>query len=299
MGNGLLFPWWVYPEVTAVRRALLGNGSGDISEFSDLLWRLRPGLSDMLSGFVSSFVKQWPKVEHALVADLAGVSPLVVSDFSAADVAAVSPSLGRMGVSVKFEPGLLDRSGDRAARRVGVWLVSASSDSGACSLGAVTPRLTANSLFRDRMFDASTEGPAALLVRVLLVRRLAEGVAGLRLAGEVVEERRPGREPFLRSVVASAGAKLPEASIASAVHFLQSFPEGADAWEFLERWASEGGMVLTVSEASFRMAHANALRFVRRADSPSRDDVNVVLPLAWDQAGRVVRATFVRPQGSS
>lgn len=295
-GNGLLFPWWVYQEVTAVRRALLRTGSGDVSELSAALWRLRPGMSDMLAGSSESFASQWPRVEHALVADLERVAPLVVSGFSVEEVARVAPSLAGLRVSVRFEPGLLERSGPRAARRVGVWSVDAEGESGACSLGVVTPRLTANSLFRDRMFDASSEAPAALLVRLLLMRRLSEGLVGLSLGGEVVREQRAGRSPFLRAVVSAPGAKLPEASPSAAVHLLQSFPEGRDAWALLEAWASEGGMVLTVSEAAFLSAHANALRFVRRAEEPSRDDIDVVLPLAWDPSGRVVRVTLVRPR---
>lgn len=298
VGNGLLFPWWVYPEVTAVRRALLqASGSGDVARLSEALWRIRPGMSDMLSGLAAGFASQWPKVEHALVADLPRVAPLVVSGFSGEEVARVAPSLAPLGVSVGFEPGLLARSGERAARRVGVWSVSAVVDGEACSLGVVTPRLTANSLFRDRMFDVSCEAPAALLVRLLLMRRLAEGLAGMRVEGEVGEEPRPGREPFLRAVVATAGSKLPEASPAAAVHMLQAFPDAEAAWGLLEAWAVDGGMVLTVSRASFLVAHANALRFVRRAEEPVRGDINVVLPLAWDSSGRVVRATFVRPQG--
>jgi hypothetical protein len=33
---------------------------------------------------------------------------------------------------------------------------------------------------------------------------------------------------------------------------------------------------------------------VKRAEEPDRDDINVLLPLAWDAQSRVVRVTFSR-----
>jgi hypothetical protein len=33
---------------------------------------------------------------------------------------------------------------------------------------------------------------------------------------------------------------------------------------------------------------------MRRAEEPERDDINVLLPLAWDEKSRVVRVTFSR-----
>lgn len=296
-GNAVLFPWWVYPEVTALRRALLGSGSGDVAFLSAALWRIRPSLADTLRAYTSRFASQWPRVEHALVVDLERVAPFVLEPFSEAEVNLLAPSLALSGVSVSFEPGLLQRSGVRSARRVGVWVMSFDGHSGVGALGVVTPRLTSNSIFRDRDFDAGCESPAALLVRLLLMRRLVGGVAGVRFSGEVVEEAlRPSREAFIRSVVAVPGAKLPEASTASSIHFLQAFPVGDSAWELLERWSSTGGLVLTVSRQSFLSAHLNALRFLRRAEDPLRGDINTVLPLAWDSSGRVARATFVRAQ---
>ena len=34
---------------------------------------------------------------------------------------------------------------------------------------------------------------------------------------------------------------------------------------------------------------------LRRAEDPDRDDINVLLPIAWDSRSRVVRVTFSRP----
>jgi hypothetical protein len=94
------------------------------------------------------------------------------------------------------------------------------------------------------------------------------------------------------------GQKLPEASVAAAVGFLQTYPDPEAAWKCLETWGAAGHM-LTVTKDAFIASHANALRYLRRAEQPERDDINLVLPLAWDADGKVVRATFARPPGES
>jgi hypothetical protein len=99
----------------------------------------------------------------------------------------------------------------------------------------------------------------------------------------------------LRTVVAQPGKKLPEASMAAAVHFLQTYPVAEEAWELLERAAAKSSVLLTITRDGFIAAHKNALRYLRRAEEVERDDVNVVLPLGWDDKSRVVRYTFSLP----
>ena len=95
---------------------------------------------------------------------------------------------------------------------------------------------------------------------------------------------------------------MPEASLDAAVAFVQTFPRSEDAWNFLTTWANnrvaDDGpcqAVLTVSESGFTSAHRAVRRAVVRAEAPSRDDVNVLLPLAWDANSKVVRVTFTKP----
>jgi hypothetical protein len=113
-------------------------------------------------------------------------------------------------------------------------------------------------------------------------------VAPLRIAGA-----------HLRAIVAKVGAKLPEASVEAAVHFLHTYPSAEEAWEALSEWSVRTGTLLTVSEEGFRDTHRRAQRFIRRAEDPERDDVNVLLPLGWDARSRVVRVSFSRPPGES
>ena len=83
----------------------------------------------------------------------------------------------------------------------------------------------------------------------------------------------------------------------SAVHFIQHYPEVADAWEALTILATRQGTILTVTKEGFASSYANAQRFLRRAEDPEREDLNVILPLGWDEKSRVVRFTFSRPTG--
>jgi hypothetical protein len=99
---------------------------------------------------------------------------------------------------------------------------------------------------------------------------------------------------YLRAVVAQVGAKLPEASLESAAQFVRTYPDADAAWQVLSAWGERTKSVLTVREEGFREAHRRIQRFIKRAEEPERDDINVLLPLAWDAQSRVVRVTFSR-----
>jgi len=96
--------------------------------------------------------------------------------------------------------------------------------------------------------------------------------------------------------VAQVGKKLPEASLAAAVNFLHVYDDAEAAWKAIEIVARRSGAVLTVTHDGYVSAHANALRYLRRAEEPERDDINIVLPLGWDDKARVVRFSFSLPE---
>jgi hypothetical protein len=82
----------------------------------------------------------------------------------------------------------------------------------------------------------------------------------------------------------------------AAVHFIQTYPKAEDAFGALEEWAMRSGSVLTVLKEGHMAAHRRAQRFLRRAEEIERDDIDVLLPIAWDEKNRVVRVTFVRSE---
>ena len=304
MGNGLLFPWWLVPEVMAAKRALFAVPRTGISELVELLNDRRPSLLDAVESLTGRAAQLWTHVEETLVADPELMSPLAAGDFSAKEVAEFFPPAADLDLRVEFDRKLRDNSRGWASRRVGVWRLIGTSGGDEFVLGAVTPRLTRSSLFSDPLFAPDKESPAALLVRGLVLRRLVAAYSGAGAGEHVVPaaKRRPATSAGLRSVVAHVGEKLPEASVAAAVKFLHAYPDADDAWASLEAWAasrSAGGetrrAVLTVSPDGFAAAHRCALRAVRRAEQPERGDINVILPLAWDAQSRVVRVTFSRP----
>lgn len=300
-GNGLRFPWWLYNEVTAVRRCLFSHAGTEVSELVDLLNERRGVLVDAVTALGRSAAPAWAKVEQMLVSpDETGLIDAATGDFSTADVADFFPAARDLGIWVTYDRRLREKSGAATPRRVGVWQIHGRDHAGQrLALGVVTPRLTANSQFSDPLFRPDRESPAALLVRGLLLRRLVETHLGSSGAATVVGDpsaapRKGG--PRLRAMPARVGAKLPEASLDAAVYFLQTYPDPAKAWEIVNDWSQRTGGLLTVTEDGYVAAHRNALRFLRRAENPERDDVNVVLPLAWLDS-KVVRLTFAHPRG--
>lgn len=294
-GNALEFPTWLLPEVLAARRVLLRNPPTPITAAVELLNTRRGDLADALRAGMRQVAPRWETVQRALVAAPDGLADVVTGDFSADEVADYFPAAADAQLEVRFDAKLRRSQAGGASRRLGVWRVRGSGDDGAFAFGVLTPRLTTNSLFRDRLFDAATESPAALLVRGLVLRRVARAHTDGEVDWLVGESETPSRGgPYLRAVVARVGAKIPEASVPAAVHFLQTHPDPQAAWEALSRWAGTR-YLLTCSQEGFEAAHRNARRALRRAEEPDRDDINVVLPIAWDERSRVVRVTFSRP----
>jgi len=197
---------------------------------------------------------------------------------------------------VSYDVRLREKNGVWASRRVGVWQIhGVGSEGERFSFGVLTPRLTANSLFSDRLFDITVESPAALLVRGLLLKRLLDRhLGGAQTTIEPASSDATTVSSYLRAIPARPGARLPEASAAAAVHFLQTYPDSEAAFNALQAWAHRSGAVITVLKDGFIASHRRAYRFLRRAEELERDDIDVLLPLAWDSHNRVVRLTFVR-----
>jgi hypothetical protein len=298
MGNALSFPWWVVSEVTAVRRALFNTPDTPITDLIEVLEHHGEPLRSALMDAMANVGVRWDVIEGLLVHGSEELGADAAGDFSAAEVAEYFPGGAGMHLEVSYDAKLRERHGAWSARRVGVWQITGIDSSGErFGIGVVTPRLTANSLFKDPLFDPATESPAALLVRGLLLRRLARKYLlvpiGASVGAPATEEEGP--KARLRVVVAQPGKKLPEASMRAAVHFLQSHPDGEEAWDSLERFARKTNALLTVTREGFISAHRNALRYLRRAEEVERDDINIILPLGWDEKSRVVRFTYSLP----
>jgi hypothetical protein len=305
-GSGLHFPWWIAPEVTAVRRAVFNTTRGSVGDVLELVGGRRGALESALTELTRAAAPGWDVIEQVQQSSPDGMAAEAAGDFGAAEVADYFPAAAELSLEVVYDRKLRDVSGLWASRRVGVWQIRGSNSNGEpFSLGVVTPRLTANSQFKDQLFRAERESPAALLVRGLLLRRIVRRYLRDDGTTKVSSRRDPGSvegpgQPHLRAVPARVGAKLPQASLDAAALFVQTYPNAQEAWEVMRRWAGTDHL-LTVSEDGFIAAHKSAARLVRRAEEVGRDDVDVILPLAWDVSGdesRVVRVTFARGRAS-
>jgi hypothetical protein len=306
-GNGLRFQYWVYGEVVALRRSLFNCPPGPPGELFEVLDARAGGLRDGLAALSRYAGPNWPVVAAEIISD--GLIDDACGDFSVADVASWLPAAEPFELEVRFDAQLREKNGTWASRRVGVWQIRGVTPGGdPFGFGVVTPRLTANSLFSDELFDPRRESLGAALVRSLVLRRIINARLG---GGRLVRHRvgdpmpdhdsaRPARpQGHLMAVAAKTGQKLPDAGVGAAVAFVTAYPDRDAAWEALTRWADRG-FLLTVTREAFRSAHTNASRALRRAEEPDRNDVDCLLPLAWDnQEGKaqVVRVTWARPRG--
>ena len=175
----------------------------------------------------------WDVIEALALGCDEGLADAVASGFATSEIEEYFPAAKGLELSVTYDAKLAERSEAKVSRRVGVWQVAGRNSDGArFSLGVVSPRLTASSTLRDPLFDPASEGLAAVLVRGLLLTRLARLFLGAEGLGPVAEVRGPAKKPrpFLRTIVGRPKQNLAEASLGAAVHFLQTFPEAEDAW---------------------------------------------------------------------
>ena len=293
-GNGLLFPWWVPAEVTAAKRALFTHPGTRVDGVVNLLNEQRPAIVDAAKRINETLMPVWPHIESVLVSNPEEITEVAVADIAEHEVVDVFPAAASMHLSLRYDTRLREKSGLWASRRLGVWQLNGVNDEGdTFSLGTVTPRLTAGSLFRDDLFQPGDEAVAALLARCLILSRLVRAYSETaKISIEAVNTAPEELAARLRAVPARPGQKLPEASLKAAAGFLQAFTDEQQAFAALEGWAERNTYLLTVTSDGFAAAWRRAHRFLRRAEELDRDDINVLLPLVLDENQRVVRTTF-------
>lgn len=291
-GNALRFPWWLYPEVTAVRRQVMVRSRGDVRPLAETLGGLRPMLVRELRRLTDITGRIWTEVASTLVADPGRVTSEVLRDIPAGEIAAVIGEPDGWVLSAEFDRKLRERSGVAAARRVGVWAVRAAREGCSVRFGVLTPRLTESSVFRDPLFDPDTESVPALLVRVIMLARLTGTTAGGGTDGG-----RWGVPGHFRGLPAVPGRKLPGASVEAVATFVLSNPDPQRAWAALGDWADRHGYTVPVDRSGFVDAHRRTLRAITRSEEPDRSDCDLLLPLVWTSEGGLVRVTWARNPG--
>ena len=297
-GNCLLFSKWLVGEVVAVRRCVLpATPAGSPEALGEALQAFAAALVASVASMGQELAGSFEQVEEALVAEPGRLVPEIAGSFAPGEVADFFPPGGNLDLRVDFDAKLKDANGPWTSRRIGAWTLAGSSDGQPFTLGCVTPRVTRGSVLHDTLFRPEREALGALLVRGLVLRRLLKKVVGTTSRTLDPDPRDAGTPScHLRAIVAKVGSKIPEASTAAAVGFLHACPEPAAGWQALTAWAGDQ-YLLTVSAEAHGAAHARARRYLLRAEPPEREDVNLLLPLAWDRKGRVVRATFSKGPG--
>jgi hypothetical protein len=296
-GNALIFPSWIPGEVVAVKRAVLGGPRGNVQPFLDTVNAHRKEILDCYASLTLAAEKHWLKIYAAIADNPATISESLSSGFSSVYLANIFPDLRELNVSMVGDSQLIDRSGERFCRRVGVWTFQNSESSSLFSLGAVTPRLTRSSLFTDPLFTPSSESSVALLARCLVLSKVIETI-GEKPEALVPHTYRESSEMYLKIVPAQRGQESPVASFRSARLFIKSYPHAADAWTVLQQWASSRG-ALSVSETDFLSSYSRVSAQLMQGRNPQRVDVDALLPLLWDKQNKVGRVTAVTASARS
>lgn len=300
VGNALLFPWWVVPEVLAAKRALFSS-QGDVGPLLQVLAEQHRQLVEAVTALSAEAEAAWSDLGVPGV-DASALTRAASDPFDTVEVVEFFPYAASHQLRVTYDSKAAQSAGDRAPFRLGVWRISGHTDK-AFGLGVVTPRLTHTHL-TDPLFTPSRDSGSALLVRGLVLRRLLRECFGRSdLPVVAASSRAPASSRGLRAIVARAGEKLPEASPVAATHFVHAHPDADQAWSALAAWAlapvgkgRSPRAVLTVTAPLHRAAHASVLRALEAGHPPSRPDIDVLLPIAWDHRSRVVRVTFSSPR---
>lgn len=279
-GQTLQFPSFLYDEVISIRRAMLTLPTSVSlpARLESETDRLRKALTT-LTGRVAPLL---PRLD--LVSAPGPVSDVLRRQIVGDELARLLPAAS--GWHAKLDSRLVERSGHHLARRVHVWTLAGEDG----TLPVVTPRLTVNSLTRDPLLSPDRETPAAALLRLVVLTRLAEL---LEVDPSGVMPPEPPADGFLRTVPARTGHRTPEAGATASAAFCIRYPDPHAAYEQLQRLIGTR-FVATIDRERFTAAHQRIIRHVQRAEDPARNDVDTVLPLLITSDGEVARVTFAR-----
>lgn len=277
-GNGLAFPWWMYSEVTALKRVLNFTPHTDTwNTVSELLWNNRTGLVAALNTVRNFAEPLWDEIVECMSTDPEKLTNTVCSPFTPTQVTAALPD--NPGLSVNYEKRLFDRNKKWSARRVGIWQINTPDQK--LKIGVVVPRLTQTSTFLDPLFDPATESPAALLVRVLILQRVCRTHFDWNPPTPRKNRvTKPGRKPHFAGLPSKPGGKPTEASQETVQKMLTDHTTPPQLWDMLETWTQNRGYVLGVKKETWLKTAYQ----IRAGAPPTRRTANTLLPVVWDPA---------------
>lgn len=298
-GNGLLFPWWVIDEVNAVKRMLFSVPKTNPSELYDLLSQSANGLSKTAIKANEQLGEIFDQIENLIKTHPDQISELLTGDFEENEIMAYWPNAKGVITRIEFDRILREKSKTRAYSRMGVWRIVNENNIDAVSvLGVITPRLSRKTYFDDPLFDPDKESPAVNLIRGLLCTRILKFLKTDQAQLQVVNVGSVSRHTGFRVIVAQTGQKTPQPHPKAALGLIQAFPDAESAWEALCTWAQTSGsipgnkrVILAVNKESFLAGWHNVTTSLANKKIPRQKDVNIVLPLGYDEKERVVRVT--------
>ena len=292
MGNGLLAPRWIVPEVISVRKALFADTGTSVLPLAAALADATSEIHAHAAAIRTALQPHWEQVQQAISENHPVLQECVATAITPDEFTPAFQAARRFNLTASIEPGLRERFTTHLARRVGIWTVTAQHQNGNITAGTITPRLTRNSVLFDETLAPQHESPLANLVGVALLTRIAVRVAGLDPKFHAsAAPLRGSRQPVLwKAMPAAAGARLPEASPESAARVVLLCADADDAWHQLTAWSASNNIDLMTEQEAFATAFEQIRSRVERAETPERTDIDTLLPIGWGN-GRVIRVT--------
>jgi hypothetical protein len=202
----------------------------------------------------------------------------------------IFPEFKDLNLEVEFEKKLVEKEGDQVIKRLGVFRVF---NKNSINLVAITPRLTKNSLFIDKIFKVEDESTLAILVRLLLLNKLLFLVFNKEEPITIIKDAKYfQRNGHFRAIAATEGKPLPEASIKACSNLITAYQDGNSAYNALIKW-SDGRYKLTVNKNEYLDSFSKALLEKKRLGEIKQSDINVLLPILWGREKDIYRLTYV------
>jgi hypothetical protein len=290
IGNGIHFNFLTTNEVTAIKRSLFINSKHSKNvEFLEELSTYRESLISNYKDLLALAERQWVAIELFLNEEGEATSDLVRDGFEPLLIKTL-PWASKYKLEVKFDSKLSDISGESLGKRIGIYSVGNNKD---INLAAVTPRLTKNSLFKDKLYTAEQESTLAILVRTLvlssIINKIFKDTTTKTITRDELYYRSNGH---LRAIPAKKGAPLPEPSKRACINLTAAFREGKTAYAEIKKWCGTE-YTLTIKESEFIESYNKILYEIQRLGELDQRDVNIVLPIIWGSDGTISRLTYV------
>lgn len=288
VGNGINSSVFTINEVTALKRALFTEG--DNSKNNIFLLELDSYRNNLIIEYEKiseKCKKQWVAIELYLNNNSKKVSEVIKDNYSK-EIKAIMPSLS-LDLIINYEEKSANKNLETLIKKLGIFRVY---NKEGVNLAVITPRLTRNSIFNDKVFNIYNESTLAILLRLLILNKIFSLIFKDSNYNKITKDYAYYRKKgHFRAIPAVVNKPLPEPSNKACCNLLASFEDGNDAYNAILLWAGKK-YKLTISKKDYLESFNNASYEQKRLGLISQGDINNILPILWGESKDIYRLTY-------